>query len=134
MQLIINQLVYTVFLRKSVHCFIFMLPDALEQITGNAHVKRPVALAGKNIGTGLFIHTETSLCLVYWSVLDSRLRGNDGKAAGMEGMVGVRVWWGLTTASGLCRPRFLPGVRRSLTVSSLISHRLIAYLEPCPPC
>src|SRR5690625_5596308 len=101
MQLIINQLVYTVFLRKTVHCFIFMLPDALEQITGNAHVKRPVALAGKNIGTGLFIHTETSLCLVYWSVVDSRLRGNDGKAAGMEGKEGKEGMGGMEGVEGV---------------------------------
>src|SRR5690625_1569419 len=52
---------------------------------------------------------------------------------GMVGMVGVRVWWGLTTASGLCRPRFLPGIRRSLTLSSPLSTRLITTLEPCHP-
>ena len=48
-----------------------MFPDTFDQVTGNANVKRTVTVTGQNIDAWkLRSHVE--------SLLDSRLRGNDG--------------------------------------------------------
>ena len=48
-----------------------MFPDTFDQVTGHAYVQRTVTVAGENIDTRKFrSHART--------LLDSRLRGNDG--------------------------------------------------------
>ena len=52
-QLEIHEAMHAVFFGETFNQIIFMLPDALYELAGDADVKRTVALAGKDINGGL---------------------------------------------------------------------------------
>src|SRR5665647_786603 len=54
-----------VFFRKTFRQIVFMLPDPLDQITGNSNIKRAVTLACQYVDSGLLVHCwnpSLSLC------------------------------------------------------------------------